>query len=1002
MNKQNLASAGKRKRKRCVQGVLCSVNDGQTKQWFRPLLAVVLMCHSLSAVSGQENKNLEKPQPDSAPSGSWLRLENNRPVIRLQGEVFMPDGQPASDIEVSVEDEWSPDDAPVDVPLQAPVKVDGHRICLETAGTRQLVTVTARTRDGTAIGSTMLPADALRELANTGFRINMAPARTVISRIEADGKPLAGFKFTLRTNSSRKLVCDGVIEARFELAAGDHPNFLMIENPEMGVVTQRIDTSDPGAREAREFIVAWRPTRPMQVRCVDENDQPIPNLPVFVNVYARSRLDNNHRQSGRTTADARGNAVCEIEAVEGEPRYGISPVEESWESVSTLKTDNGLQATFKRVLPWERQAINGTVRMEAGNPAGLLVQLESFQHPKESRMDVLYGRVRPDGTFSADVLVGATYVMTVMDRELVTEPCVGIPAPEEGEAGGPPELMATMGEPLDLVVTAGVNSVPLPDLWIWVSREVPVEWNQDGERSSGRMRIEKGAGSDASGIARVFVSAGTVTISAVRGNWRESRTVEIKKGETNRVEINCPDENQYQIRGQLTSLVGESPVANARIIISAADGKTREDREIRADDHGNFSTEFKGSRATLLAVSSDGKASGATVVELPQTEELQIAMKATSSLAGQLLGVDDQPSAGEVVRLRVEMDAGKQADTEWIDRTVVLEDRSTRSDEKGNYRFDNVPAGVQLRLASGDSIAGHYADHMHGERMLEPGEERTEVLRTGPLADPLKDVSLATRLQSHFRDCQLSDFHGLVIVSGDVNRSGEFVKGEVLNGDELPSVNRYQPIWLRSENVHKREDYQAEFSGRGWTVPGPNEVLLIATDPSGKELERMTVDVTDEASMASAKALIEGNQPPVGNARARFDEAIIEAKHSEKKVWAIASGPRCAPCTKLARWIDANRALLERDFVFVKVNDPRDPQFEAVSREIMGDDQHGIPFFAILDGNGTRVADSVGPLGNIGFPASVEGMRQMELILAATASRLSADERSTLVESLVR
>ena len=76
---------------------------------------------------------------------------------------------------------------------------------------------------------------------------------------------------------------------------------------------------------------------------------------------------------------------------------------------------------------------------------------------------------------------------------------------------------------------------------------------------------------------------------------------------------------------------------------------------------------------------------------------------------------------------------------------------------------------------------------------------------------------------------------------------------------------------------------------------------------------------------------------------------------------------------------------------------------EHVSEAIAGlpiNDGDGIPWFAITEPDGRVMAISRGPLGNIGFPASVEEIRHFRQMLDRTNQRITPDEIDRLVKTL--
>ena len=92
-------------------------------------------------------------------------------------------------------------------------------------------------------------------------------------------------------------------------------------------------------------------------------------------------------------------------------------------------------------------------------------------------------------------------------------------------------------------------------------------------------------------------------------------------------------------------------------------------------------------------------------------------------------------------------------------------------------------------------------------------------------------------------------------------------------------------------------------------------------------------------------------------------------------------GPRCGPCFRLGRWIDEHHATLDKDFVIVKVMGGLDEHAGEVVKELPIHDGDGIPWYAITEPDGTILTTSRGPLGNMGFPSTVEDLRHLRRML---------------------
>jgi Thioredoxin-like len=193
----------------------------------------------------------------------------------------------------------------------------------------------------------------------------------------------------------------------------------------------------------------------------------------------------------------------------------------------------------------------------------------------------------------------------------------------------------------------------------------------------------------------------------------------------------------------------------------------------------------------------------------------------------------------------------------------------------------------------------------------------------------------------------------------------------------------------------------AVVAGYGWPRPGPGEVVLVALDGERKAIAtRRIATKSIAAAVAAGSEFLKQYAPPTRNAPALLAEARDEARRSGRRVWVIRGGPRCGPCFRLARWIEDHHAALDRDYVIVKLMDGID---EHVAEAIAGlpiQDGDGIPWFAITEPDGTILAISRGPLGNIGFPTSLEDIRHFRQMLDRTVRKLTPGEVDRLIESL--
>ena len=209
-------------------------------------------------------------------------------------------------------------------------------------------------------------------------------------------------------------------------------------------------------------------------------------------------------------------------------------------------------------------------------------------------------------------------------------------------------------------------------------------------------------------------------------------------------------------------------------------------------------------------------------------------------------------------------------------------------------------------------------------------------------------------------------------------------------------------LTLRVDSAQLKRE-AATITEYGWPKPAPGEIVLVALDGDQKMIAAQRIATNQVATAVGIGVdFLKQHRPPAHNALTLLAEARSEAKRSGRRVWVIQGGPRCGPCFRLARWIEDHHATLDKDFVVVKLMEGID---EHVTEAIAGlpiKEGDGIPWFAITEPDGTVLAISRGPLGNIGFPASVEEIRHFRQMLDRTVQRMTSDEVDRLINSLSR
>ena len=175
--------------------------------------------------------------------------------------------------------------------------------------------------------------------------------------------------------------------------------------------------------------------------------------------------------------------------------------------------------------------------------------------------------------------------------------------------------------------------------------------------------------------------------------------------------------------------------------------------------------------------------------------------------------------------------------------------------------------------------------------------------------------------------------------------------------------------------------------------------MLAAVDGTGKLLATTTIAADSPTAAADARKFIETHRPPAIDGNELWRSALAEAKSSGRRVMVQFGGPRCGPCFRFSRWTEDHHEQLDRDYVIVKLQPGRQAGADEIETRLRGY-SGSIPWTAIVDADEKVLATSDGPLGNIGFPSSVEGARHFQQMLTKTALRLSSDDIEKLIATL--
>lgn len=930
----------------------------------------------------------------------WLRASGKDLQLRLKGEVFNSDGQPATDVKITGSmNAWGSNQ-----PFEP--TVDGHRfevwIPVNQARWYSMWLKAASTnRDRVAYKK--LNAFEFRQAAIDGIKLTLrSPTRHVEVKVVDEGQPVSGalvkaelgFGIELRSRAD----ADGVV--RLGLLPRQKLSRLTAWTDDFrigGFSFNRKATRDP---DADEHVVELSRCRDQKLRFVDQDGSPVPGID-FVLQMATGPPNYNFigtNEHSRMTTDAAGEVMYRWFPDWDEHYFYADLNTDKWVTDGDGETVDGA-AVFKLKRRKHRRHVHGRVVSTSTGVGGFYVSLRSPQGERENSSDVILAFTDSGGRFSVDVLPDATYCAYALDSRWVGEIVDLIPYQSAFDQVTPPELSVSAGQEVEVIVTSGPQKKPYPNLTISFRRQHRYTWREDGRTRNGIGGPQWWATTDESGRATTRTLPGKLKAAVYTPLWRIEETVDVSSGEVAKIKLHREVEEKRAVTGRLVLAEGlESNLENAEIQIGTVDGNYDDQQTLKSGKDGSFSFETLAAEIGVFGYTQDGQAAGSIVVK-DLDSPIELHLRPTMDYHGQLLGEGDQPLVGHGVRATVRVEGEEDHDAKFP-KSFEAKRIDAETDEQGNFQLRGVPGEMKVFIqadAIDDSRRGVYL----GEIYLEPNESRPRtVSRLAKTSRGASEIPLAERYEKTLRDCALLGFHLMVITSSNTEIVTKFVDQYFIDYQTNKEVAAFMQIVV-SRSRESLESADAAFlKERNWQLPREGRVFVCAIDAKGNELGRLEIDVTDTGANEEAADFIHQHAPSPVDAEKKWHEAFAEANRSNRRVWARISQRYCGPCFRMARWLGDQHELLEKDYVMLKIDNVGDQNGTRVAKRLTRGKNHGVPFHAIFDQDEVMLIDSEGPLGNIGHPSGFEGKKQLRKILLKTRRNLTDAEIDQLVESL--
>ncbi len=939
---------------------------------------------------------------DDAPP-TWLRGTGQDIEFLIHGEVFDAEGQPAKDVSLTFTM-----NADCTAPAIKP-QLDGHKFSAWIpAGVSSYYSlgITATTPHNNQSAAQFLAAHQLRQTAIDGLRLKLQkPTTTKRVRVTFNGQPVAGatVKVELGFLQSSQAQTDAEGVAQFHLLDEQEISDVIAWTEDHrigGYSLSRGPTRDPNSNE---FPVELSKCRDLCVHFLDENGAPVAGIPFTMQVATPPPHYNfiGTNDGFHLTTDAAGEAVFRW-LPDWQRHHAYPDIHtNAWfidGKPPQIKGDTYF-VRLKKCRP--RKIIGGRVNSTVTSPGGFQVELNSFQGERENFTDSRRAFTDTTGRFTLDVLPEIKYCGWVLDSEWVAKSIDLIPYSPGLDQIKSPEFVVTAGEPVEITVTTGTSKKPYRNLQLYFRREHDYQWQENGETRKGSSGPQWRAKTDEHGCASTITAPGKLNVRVYSPQWRTEQWIEVRPDEPARVAFHREVDEKRALTGRVIfadKLPGR--LDSVTVQVASVDGTNNDEQEVKCAADGTFRFETLGTQLAIYAATPDNAAAGsAAIADLNQPIEVQL--RPTLTLRGQLLGDGGQPRPNHRLRVYPRIETGEQNVNASFRRFFEPRHYELLTDNAGKFSIANVPCRTPLNIFA-DSIESSSDTDFLDEILLEPGESRDLQLELTSSRNLQSQLPLAERFATTLRDCQLCGYRPLLILAA-ASPSGpvaEFVHDSFRNDDKNPAVYDFMQIMAVAEPEKLTEADAAFLKDRGFEFINADRVTAILLDTSGKPLAMLPLDPRDATAAATAADFLREHAPPRADAEQKWAAAFAEAKRTNRRVWVRISQRYCGPCFRLARWLDDHHELLAKDYVLLKIDNFHDTHGAEVAERLTRGNRHGVPFHAIFDADEQLLIDSAGPRGNIGFPASPAGQRHLDKMLTTTRQQLIDAEIATLIDSL--
>ncbi len=757
---------------------------------------------------------------------------------------------------------------------------------------------------------------------------------------------------------------------------------------------------------------------PVTVKVIDSSGAPIKGVRLYPWLLRKESA--NRELNLSYFADA----VSQVTDASGQTTFAWMP---TWQKsiVTIWPTAEGFTRTRANYEPAVDQGeitvtlnqlvtIQGKVLDDQGKPAGgISVNARGEGYGWDGGSDQTTSA--DDGTYMLHVPPEQIYMVTVADDKWVSDAVPSF-AVNVGRPVAGVDLRLRKPTVLTGQLTEEPSGDPIKDERVLVyqygddlnSIEGATIANPENSRRYVRPTLVKSTQTDDEGRFEFLLGDGAYDIRPPRQEKAEKFEVSGEQSLT----INVTTEIQKKVKliGVVHGHKDDRSLAGIRLS-GVSQRFSGDDWQALTDENGAFAVERLGEPTYVHAVNAD-KSLGAVAVLPSDQNSLEMHLMQTGSAHGILHQTDSEtPAAQTKIRFGIRVpDENNQTWSIRFGGTVV-------TDSEGRFELVGLVPGWEYELnlesrpdgtiPSLDSVTVDPGQRVDMGTMSIPAPRKPYVPPTldERIAEAMGvDGTAMDRFERAIPRCKLNKQKLLVVVGKpDDGRLRRFMELRYEDPDFRDVRDDFLIMALSTsglDNVANVEQLLGELNVE--TTDASTDFSLLLIDSDGALISESADENLLEEDELSKGAVIEWLRSYIDepiDARKLFAETLARAKQENKRVLVQETATWCGPCHMLSDFLDENRQW-EADYIWIKM-DHRFTGAREVMAELRDGASGGIPWYAILDSDGEKLATSNDESGdNIGFPSSKDGQKHFKQMLLDTRLSITDDQVDALVARL--